>query len=124
MPGDIVRLSAGDIIPADLRLLASNNLFVDQSALTGESMPCEKSAHPSAKVAADPFDAPNLALMGSSVVSGFAVGVIVRTGARTYFGQLAEELAGKRRLTDFDKGISRFIGLMIRFMLFLAPRLS
>jgi Mg2+-importing ATPase len=104
-----------------LRLLASNNLFVDQSALTGESMPCEKSAHPSAKVAADPFDAPNLALMGSSVVSGFAVGVIVRTGARTYFGQLAEELAGKRRLTDFDKGISRFIGLMIRFMLVLAP---
>jgi Mg2+-importing ATPase len=121
VPGDIVRLSTGDMIPADLRLLASNNLFVDQSALTGESMPCEKSAHPSAKVVADPFDAPNLALMGASVVSGFAVGVIVRTGARTYFGQLAEELAGKRRLTDFDKGISRFIGLMIRFMLVLAP---
>ena len=121
VPGDIVRLSAGDMIPADLRLLASKNLFVDQSALTGEAMPCEKSAHPSAKVAADPFDVPNLALMGSSVVSGFAVGVIVRTGARTYFGQLAEELAGKRRLTDFDKGISRFIWLMIRFMLVMVP---
>ena len=121
VPGDIVRLSAGDMIPADLRLLASKDLYVDQSALTGESMPCEKSAQPSAKVVAEPFDAPNLALMGSSVVSGFAVGAIVRTGARTYFGQLAEELAGQRRLTEFDKGINRFIWLMIRFMLVLAP---
>ena len=60
VPGDIVRLSAGDMIPADLRLLASKDLYVDQSALTGESMPCEKSAQPSAKVIADPFDAPNL----------------------------------------------------------------
>ena len=121
VPGDIVRLSAGDMIPADLRLLAAKDLYVAQSALTGESMPCEKSAQPSAEVVLDPFDAPNLALMGSSVVSGFAVGVIVRTGARTYFGQLAEELAGQRRLTEFDKGINRFIGLMIRFMLVLAP---
>ncbi|MGA9601587.1 MAG: HAD-IC family P-type ATPase [Methylocystis sp.] len=119
--GDIVRLSAGDMVPADLRLLSSKDLFVDQSALTGESMPCEKSAQPSAKVIADAFDAPNLALMGSSVISGFTVGVIVRTGARTYFGQLAEEIAGQRRLTEFDKGVNRFIGLMIRFMLVLAP---
>ena len=119
--GDIVRLSAGDMIPADLRLLSAKDLYLDQSTLTGKSIPCEKSAQPSTEILADPFDAPNLAFMGSSVVSGFAVGVIVRTGARTYFGQLAEQLAGQRRLTDFDKGISRFIGLMIRFMLVLAP---
>ncbi len=119
--GDIVRLSAGDMIPADLRLLSAKDLYLDQSTLTGESIPCEKSAQPSTEILADPFDAPNLAFMGSSVVSGFAVGVIVRTGARTYFGQLAEQLASQRRLTEFDKGISRFIGLMIRFMLVLAP---
>src|SRR5208283_1442879 len=115
--GDIVRLSAGDMVPADLRLLSSKDLYVDESALTGESMPCEKSAQPSTKVIADAFDAPNLALMGSSVISGFTVGVIVRTGARTYFGQLAEEIAAQRRLTEFDRGINRFIGLMICFMI-------
>ena len=120
--GDIVRLSAGDMIPADMRLLASKVLYVDQSALTGESTPREKSAQPSATVFADPLDAPNLALMGSSVVSGFCVGVVVHTGANTYFGQLAEAVAGQRRLTEFDMGVNRFVWLMVRFMLVLAPR--
>ena len=121
VPGDIVRLSAGDMIPADLRLLTAKDLFIDQSALTGEAMPAEKSAQPCDATLADPFNVPNLCFMGGSVVSGFATGVIVHTGAKTYFGQLADQIAGRRELTSFDKGINRFIRLMIRFMLVMAP---
>ena len=121
VPGDIVRLSAGDIIPGDTRLLAAKDLFIDQAALTGEAMPFEKSAQPGDESGANPFDAHNLCFMGSSVVSGFATGVIVQTGAKTYFGQLAERIAERRALTNFDKGINRFTWLMIRFMLVLAP---
>jgi len=119
--GDIVRLSAGDMIPADLRLLDVKDLCVDQSTLTGEAMPCEKSATLGAEVVVNPFDARNLALMGASVVSGFGVGVVLRTGAETYFGRLADKLSGGRERTSFDEGVNRFIWLMIRFMLVLAP---
>jgi Mg2+-importing ATPase len=121
VPGDIVRLSAGDMIPADLRLLSAKDLFIDQSALTGEAMPAEKMAQPGEATAANPFDTSNLCLMGGSVVSGFAMGVIVHTGAKTYFGELADQIAERRELTSFDKGVSRFIWLMIRFMLVMAP---
>jgi Mg2+-importing ATPase len=121
VPGDIVRLSAGDMIPADLRLLSAKDLFIDQSALTGEAMPFEKSAQPCEMTATDPFDLPNLCFMGGSVVSGFATGVIVHTGAKTYFGQLADQIAGRRESTSFDQGVNRFIWLMIRFMAVLAP---
>jgi len=121
VPGDIVRLSAGDMIPADLRLLSAKDLFIDQSTLTGEAMPAEKLAQPCEATVADPFDMPNLCFMGGSVVSGFATGVIVHTGGKTYFGQLADEIAGRRELTSFDKGVNRFIWLMIRFMLVMAP---
>ena len=116
VPGDIVRLSAGDMIPADLRLISAKDLFVNQAALTGEAMPSEKSASPPDGEIADPFGLPNLCFMGASVVSGFGVGVIAHTGAKTYFGQLADQIAGQRELTSFDKGINRFTWLMIRFM--------
>jgi len=119
--GDIVRLSAGDMIPADLRLLSAKDLFLNQSALTGEAMPAEKSAQPCSGESTDLFDARNLCLMGASVVSGFATGVIVHTGAKTYFGQLADQISGRRELTSFDRGVSRFIWLMIRFMLVMVP---
>lgn len=121
VPGDIVRLSAGDMIPGDLRLIAAKDLFIDQSALTGEAMPFEKSAQPAEESVDNAFEARNLCFMGSSVVSGFATGVIVQTGAKTYFGQLAKRIAEGRTPTSFDKGINRFIWLMIRFMLVLAP---
>ena len=121
VPGDIVRLSAGDMIPADLRLLSAKDLFINQSALTGEAMPSEKSAVTSDGEVADPFDLPNLCFMGGSVVSGFGTGVIVHTGAKTYFGQLADQIAGRRELTSFDKGVNRFTWLMIRFMLVMVP---
>lgn len=121
VPGDIVRLSSGDMIPADLRLLSTKDLFINQSALTGEAMPSEKSALANAGEIADPFDRPNLCFMGGSVVSGFGTGVIVHTGTKTYFGQLADKIAGRRELTSFDKGVNRFTWLMIRFILVMVP---
>ena len=121
VPGDIVHLSAGDMIPGDLLLLDEKDLFLNQATLTGEALPVEKRADPSESKTADPFECPNLCFMGASVVSGYATGVIVHTGARTYFGQLAGSLAGPRELTSFDKGINRFTWLMIRFILVMVP---
>lgn len=121
VPGDIASVSAGDMIPADLRLLQAKDLFINQSALTGESMPAEKFPAPHTEVGGDPFDLPNMCFMGASVVSGFATGVIVRTGSRTFFGELADQVAGQRPATAFDKGVARFTWLMIRFIAVMAP---
>ncbi len=121
VPGDVVRLSAGDMIPADLRLLEAKDLFVNQSVLTGESMPDEKHAQSSGVKCDDPFDLPNISFMGANVVSGYGTGVIVRTGRSTFFGQLAHEIAGRRVPTAFDQGINRFTWLMIRFILVMVP---
>ena len=121
VPGDVVRLSAGDMIPADLRLLEAKDLFVNQSPLTGEAMPTEKYAHACDRRLDDPFDLPNICFMGANVVSGYAAGVIVRTGAQTFFGQLADEIAGRHVPTAFDQGINRFTLLMIRFIVVMGP---
>ncbi|MEP7097218.1 MAG: magnesium-translocating P-type ATPase [Dokdonella sp.] len=120
VPGDVVHLSAGDMIPADLRLLTAKDLFINQSALTGESMPVEKFAGVDADAKA-PLDARNLCFMGSNVISGAATGVLAATGSRTYFGALAGSLVGRRALTSFDKGVQRFAWLMIRFMMVMVP---
>jgi Mg2+-importing ATPase len=103
VPGDVVRLSAGDMIPADLRLLETKDLFINQSALTGEAMPAEKFAHACTQRQDSPFDVSNVCCMGANVVSGYGTGVIVRTGGRTFFGQLADEIAGRRVPTAFDR---------------------
>jgi P-type Mg2+ transporter len=121
VPGDIVRLSAGDMIPADLRLLEAKDLFINQSALTGEAMPAEKFAHASDVTTDDPFELPNLCFMGANVVSGYGTGVILRTGANTFFGRLADEIAGRRVPTAFDQGINRFTWLMICFIAVMVP---
>ena len=121
VPGDVVRLSAGDMIPADLRLLEAKDFFVNQSALTGEAMPVEKYAHPCDTRLDDPFDLPNICFMGANVVSGYANGLIVRTGWRTFFGQLADDIAGQYVPTAFDRGINRFVWLMIRFIIVMGP---
>jgi len=121
VPGDVVRLSAGDMIPGDLRLLEAKDLFVNQSALTGEAMPAEKYAHACDQHIIDPFDLPNICFMGANVVSGYGTGLIVRTGAQTFFGQLADEIAGRHVPTAFDKGINRFTWLMIRFIIVMGP---
>jgi Mg2+-importing ATPase len=119
--GDVVRLSAGDMIPGDLRLLEAKDLFINQSALTGESMPAERHAPACDGGSEDVFALSNLCFMGANVVSGYGTGVIVQTGTKTFFGQLAHEIAGRRVPTAFDQGINKFTWLMIRFILVMVP---
>jgi P-type Mg2+ transporter len=121
VPGDIVQLSAGDMIPADLRLLSAKDLFVNQAALTGEALPVEKFPAPAPAGVKSAIDLPNICFMGSNVVSGTAVAVVVATGGNTYFGGVASSMAAPRQLTSFDRGINRFVWLMIRFMLVMVP---
>jgi Mg2+-importing ATPase len=120
VPGDIVALSAGDLVPADLRFLDTVDLFVDQSALTGEALPVEKHSRPAAG-ASGPLELANLGFMGSHVTSGSARALVIATGAATSFGQLAGLLAEARERTDFDRGIDRVVALLLRFMLVMAP---
>jgi Mg2+-importing ATPase len=122
--GDIVHLGAGDMVPADLRLLAAKDLFISQAILTGESIPVEKAA-PTAGLAgatADgPLDLPTVCYMGTNVVSGTATAVVLTTGSRTYLGSLAHTLSGERVQTSFDRGISSVSWLLIRFMAVMVP---
>jgi Mg2+-importing ATPase len=121
VPGDVVRLSAGDMVPADLRILTANDLFVNQSALTGESMPVEKYDRSATVVDDDPFMLANICFMGSSVSSGYATGVIVQTGPSTFFGKLASQITEADEETSFDRGIRSFTWLMVRFILVMVP---
>jgi Mg2+-importing ATPase len=121
VPGDVVRLSAGDMIPADLRLLEAKDLFINQSALTGEAMPAEKYAHTAEDDCGSPFDLPNMCFMGANVVSGYGVGVLLRTGPHTFFGQLTADIAERHVPTAFDQGVNRFVWLMVRFILVMVP---
>lgn len=118
VPGDIVKLSAGDIVPADVRLIISKDLFVNQSTLTGESVPVEKHARKENKK--NILEYQNLCLMGTNVESGIALAVVVLTGRKTYFGSIVESLE-KKVESDFDSGIKNFIWLMIRIILIIAP---
>ncbi len=106
----------GTLVPADLRLTATKDFFVSQSALTGESMPVEKSAAAAPAGVKAALELPNACFQGTNVLSGTARGVVINTGARTYFGAITRKLAGQRSKTSFDKGISGFTWLMIRFM--------
>ncbi|HEY3859051.1 MAG TPA: magnesium-translocating P-type ATPase, partial [Gammaproteobacteria bacterium] len=121
VPGDLVQLSAGDMIPADVRLLSAKDLFINQSALTGESLPVEKDSRAVVQAGGSPLDLPNLCFMGTNVVSGTAIAVVVMTGASTYFGSLASTLGTERVQTSFDKGIHNFTWLMIKFMALMVP---
>jgi len=96
VPGDIVRLSAGDMIPADVRLLSAKDLFISQGALTGEAYPVEKTADSVMARIDNPLDIANLCFMGSNVVSGSATAVVVTTGLQTYFGGLSHKIVGPR----------------------------
>lgn len=117
--GDLVHLAAGDMVPADVRVVQAKDLFLNQAALTGESMPVEKK--PMNVPSQNTPDAPDLCFLGSSVESGSASAVVVTTGARTYLGQLASSIAGSSPATSFDRGINQFTWLMIRFILVMVP---
>ncbi|MEV7724937.1 magnesium-translocating P-type ATPase [Streptomyces sp. NPDC087917] len=125
VPGDLVKLAAGDLIPADLRLLTAKDLMVGQAALSGESLPVAKADSRAEDLGqhttTDPVEADNLCLMGTSVTSGTATGVVVATGADTYFGSMAGSLVGERPQTNFDTGVRKVSFLLIRFMLVMVP---
>ncbi len=122
VPGDIVQLNAGDIVPADSRIISSKDLFVNQSLLTGEALPVEKHATlPEGFKAESPLEYQNICLMGSNVESGTALVVVISTGSATFFGSLAKDIVGEREITSFDKGINRFTWLMMGFMGIMVP---
>jgi Mg2+-importing ATPase len=121
VPGDIVRLAAGDMVPADVRVLSAKDLFLNQATLTGEALPVEKKAAPPSPDVQNPLEVPNLCFLGSNVESGSATAVVIHTGHRTYFGSLAAHIVGERQLTGFDKGINKFTWLMIRFIAVMVP---
>lgn len=118
--GDIIHLSAGDMIPADVRIIEAKDLFISQSSLTGESEPVEKL--PNASELQDAVtDYRNIAFMGSNVVSGSAMAVAVCTGNHTLFGSMASAVAGEAVETSFTKGVNAVSWVLIRFMLIMVP---
>lgn len=119
VPGDIIHLSSGDMIPADVQIISSKDLFINQSALTGESLPVEKFL--TKMEYKNPLENPSLCFMGSNVESGTAIAVVTETGVKTYFGQLSSKITGERAMTSFDKGVNKFTWLMIKFIFVLAP---
>lgn len=119
--GDRILLSSGDMIPADVRLLSAKDLFINQSALTGESEPVEKEPEINVTMPDSAIECRNLAFMGSNVLSGFAQAVVICTGRDTVFGGIAEDLTGKKEKTSFDVGISKVSWMLIRFILIMAP---
>jgi len=119
VPDDIVRLCAGDLVPADAQLLEARDLYVQQAALTGESMPAEKNARPGDKAAENTPDAPDRVFLGTSVVSGTAIAKILTTGPHTQFGAIAQRLAERPQETEFEHGLRRFGMLITRTVFFL-----
>ncbi len=122
--GDIVHLAAGDMVPADLRLLGAKDLFISQAILTGESLPVEKAAPSKGLLAAggaNPLDLPTVCYMGTNVVSGTATAVVLATGSRSYLGSLAHSMSGQRVQTSFDRGVNSVSWLLIRFMAVMVP---
>ncbi len=121
VPGDIIRLAAGDMVPADVRVLSAKDLFLNQAALTGESLPVERKADATSADVQNPLELPNICFLGSNVESGSATAVVIHTGDKTYFGSLAASIVGQRQLTSFDKGVNRFTWLMICFIAVMVP---
>jgi Mg2+-importing ATPase len=121
VPGDIVQLSAGNMIPADLRLIESKDLFVNQATMTGEAMPAEKHAPAVSHTQDGELELANMCFMGTNVESGIATAMVVATGSRTRFGALAKSVSRDREITSFDLGVGRFTWLMIRFIAVMVP---
>ncbi len=122
VPGDVIALSAGDMIPADCRVLAAKDLFVAQAAMTGESMPVEKFAFQRDAQAVNALELDDILFMGTNVVSGSATALVLGTGNATYFGALASRVtATDRAPTSFQAGVNKVSWLLIRFMLVMAP---
>ena len=119
--GDIIHLSAGDMIPADVRIIEAKDLFISQASLTGESEPVEKLSDVCTEVVDTVTDYSNIAFMGSNVISGSAMAVVLSVGDKTLFGTMAAEVAGDAVETSFTKGVNAVSWVLIRFMLVMVP---
>ena len=121
VPGDIVALAAGDMVPADVRIVSAKDLYVIQSSLTGESLPVEKFEEEKNPESSVPVELTCIAFLGTSVESGSATGVAVETGGQTYLGGMAESLSEQTEESAFDKGIAQLTWLILRFVLVMVP---
>ena len=121
VPGDVVQLAAGDMIPADVRIVSAKDLFVTQGPLTGESFPVEKFDTNPPPTDRSPIELENLAFLGTSVESGTAAAIVGATGRQTYLGSMAESLEEQVTETAFDRGVARFTWLMLRFIIVMVP---
>lgn len=121
VPGDIVKLSAGDMIPADIRFLVTKDTFVAQAALTGESHPVEKYEKLVTEKHESITDLENIGFMGSNILSGSATALVLTTGNNTYFGSMADSLSGEKSLKNFERGVSAISKLLIRLTLLMVP---
>ena len=118
--GDIVTLSAGSVVPADLMLIDSKDLFVNQSVFTGESVSVEKEFNKPGKMNDEIFDLPNICFMGSSVISGNGIGVVITTGLNTYMGNMNKDIDTKRAPTNFENGMEKITKMLIKYMLIIS----
>jgi P-type Mg2+ transporter len=121
VPGDVVKLAAGDMMPADVRLCACKDLFIIQASLTGESFPVEKFDTREKLDSRSGLELCNICFLGTSVESGTGQAVVVATGLKTYLGTMASAIVGQQVETSFDKGIRDFTWLMLRFMMVMVP---
>ena len=119
VPGDIVKLASGDMIPGDVRFIETKDLFIDQSQLTGESNPVEKFT--TTETNCGVTDLANIGFMGSNIVSGSAKAIILTTGEETYFGSMAKSLNSFEEKSAFEKNLDSVSRLLIRFMLITVP---
>ena len=119
VPGDVIRLAAGDLVPADGIVLESRDLFVQQAALTGESMPVEKQVGAPAESQNDEATVPDHVFLGTSVVSGTGIVSVIATGSRTTYGLISAKLRERSDETEFERGLRRFGLLILRVILFL-----
>ena len=119
VPGDLLKLSSGDMVPADVRFFETKDTFVDQASLTGESNPVEKFTN--SKGTEPITELPNIGFRGTNIVSGSAMAMVLSTGDETYFGNMARSLVAVNEKNSFEKGIDEISKLLIKFMLVMLP---
>lgn len=121
VPGDVIHLSAGDMLPGDVRLISAKDIYVSQGTLTGESLPVEKDESFKSGDSENPLEMTNMCYMGTNVLNGTASAVVVSTGNHTYFGSMAKSITGYRPQTSFDIGVNKVSWLLIRFIFVMVP---
>ena len=115
--GDVITLSAGSVVPADLYLIESKDLFINQSIFTGESIDVEKTAYRKALITDEETNIPNICLMGTNVISGNGIGIVIKTGLNTFMGKVNKKVDSKKDATTFEQGINHISSMLIKYMI-------